>query len=208
MAITTDWLTSTFFVPQSDLTFVSGTLYDMDTEVDFRQKVNAIMASEEGIVFDDPIDHNTQYTVTGVTYARKIEVINGYNVTFTPDSQWTVRLNGSNNNIFDVGGGVLNQNQVQVIPSNSAGLIVVTTGSGLDAAQDTKLTEVHGELRSIENSKHHSWFMRIILAALANKLAGADTTNVTIRDQADAKNRIDATVDSVGNRTSVTLDGD
>lgn len=48
--------------------------------------------------------------------------------------------------------------------------------------------------------------MRIILAALGGKLAGAATTAVTVRDMADTKNRISATVDASGNRTAVTLD--
>ncbi len=123
MAITVDWITKTFFIPQADLTFIGGTLYEMDTESYFRAAINAIMASEEGITFEDSIDHNTDYTVSGVTYARKIEMINGYSITFTPDSQWSVRLAGSNNNLFDIEAGILNQNQVQVIPQNSAGLI-------------------------------------------------------------------------------------
>ncbi len=131
MPISVDWTNKIFFVPQGDLLLITGTLYEMDTEVDFRQAVNAIMAGEEGIIFNDPIDHNTQYTVAGVTYARKVEVINGYSLTFTPDSQWSVRLAGSNNNLFDIENGVLNQNQVQVIAQNSAGLQVVTVGSGV-----------------------------------------------------------------------------
>jgi hypothetical protein len=48
--------------------------------------------------------------------------------------------------------------------------------------------------------------MRIMLAALGGKLSGAATSTVTVRDMADAKNRISATVDSNGNRTAVTLD--
>lgn len=144
MAITPDWNTLTFSVPQGDLTLVTGTLYKMDTEVDFRQVINAIMAGEEGIVFDDPIRHNTEVTVAGTTYARTIEVINGYSVTFTPNSQWTVRLEGSNNNIFDVENGILNQNQVQVIPTNSAGLIVTDT-SGLTAAESARLKDLWQE---------------------------------------------------------------
>lgn len=84
----------------------------------------------------------------------------------------------------------------------------VTSGSGLDAGQDTKLTEIHGELRAIEGGEHHSWFMRVFLAALGNKLAGAATTTVTARDKADTKDRITATVDADGNRSAVTLDGD
>lgn len=150
MVISVDWLTKTFSVPQGDLTLVSGTLYEMNTETQFRQAINAIMASEDGIVFQPPITHNTEVTVAGTTFARTIEVINGYSVTFTPDSQWTVRLAGSNNNIFDVQNGILNQNQVQVIAQNSAGLQTVTTGSGLSAAQDTKLTELH-RLQGLES---------------------------------------------------------
>lgn len=143
MAITIDWPTKTFSVPQSDLTLVSGTLYEMDTEVDFRQEVNAIMASEEGICFEDPIIHFTEYTVAGVTYARAIQLTNGYSLTFTPDAQWSVRFVGSNNNLFDIENGILNQNQVQVIPSNSAGLQIVTVGSGLSAEQNTMLLELY-----------------------------------------------------------------
>ncbi len=126
MAITIDWPTKIFSVPQADLTFISGTLYELDTEAGFRQIVNALMDNEEGIVFEDPISHNTQYSVAGVTYARKIEMINSYKIQFTPNSQWTVRLAGSNNNLFDVENGILVQNQVQVIPQNSAGLAIPT----------------------------------------------------------------------------------
>lgn len=133
MAVTIDFATSIISVPQADLTLITGTLYEMDTEVDFHQAVNALLDDEEGIVFDDAILHNTEISVAGVTYARFIEVINGYSVVFTPDTQWSVRLAGSNNNIFDIENGVLNQNQVQVIPNNSAGLQVVIQGSGVSA---------------------------------------------------------------------------
>jgi len=47
---------------------------------------------------------------------------------------------------------------------------------------------------------------RLILATCVAKLAGAATTTVTIRDIADTKNRVSATVDASGNRTAVTLD--
>lgn len=47
---------------------------------------------------------------------------------------------------------------------------------------------------------------RTELAAAAGKLSGAATTTVKIRNQADDKDRITATVDADGNRTAVTLD--
>ena len=206
MAITPDWATKTFSVPQADLTLISGTLYEMDTETYFRSGINSIMAGEDGIVFEDSIRHSTEVTVAGTTFARAIEVINGYSLTFTPNSQWTVRLAGSNNNLFDVENNILNQNQVQVIAQNSAGLIVTTTGSGLSAAQDTKLTEIHNELHDIEGTLDMSALMKLISAALAGKLSGAATTTVTIRDVNDTKDRITATVDANGNRTVVVHD--
>ncbi|MGH6879273.1 hypothetical protein [Hypericibacter sp.] len=49
--------------------------------------------------------------------------------------------------------------------------------------------------------------LRLLLAASAGKLAGAAGVNITIRDQADTKNRINATVDLNGNRTAVAVDG-
>jgi hypothetical protein len=49
-------------------------------------------------------------------------------------------------------------------------------------------------------------FLRLAASALWGKLSGAATTTVAIRDEADTKDRISATVDSDGNRTAVTLD--
>lgn len=49
--------------------------------------------------------------------------------------------------------------------------------------------------------------MKICLAALAGKVSGAGTTSITIRSADDGTDRIVATVDSNGNRSSVTLDG-
>lgn len=48
--------------------------------------------------------------------------------------------------------------------------------------------------------------LRLILAASAGKLSGANTTTITIRNVGDTKNRITATVDADGNRTAVTTD--
>ena len=223
MAMTIDWPNALISVPQSDLTLVSGTIYRMNTETYFRTELMKLMDDEQGIVWPTPFEHNTEVTIAGVTYARTINLPTlpaagsidagplgfpaNFQVQFTPDSQWTVILEGSNNNIFDVENGILVQNQVQVIPTNSAGLQVVTTGSGLDAGQDAKLTAIHGEVTNIESGQGLAYWVRVAIAALAGKLAGAAGLTVTIRDQADTKNRITATVDQDGNRTSVTVDG-
>ena len=46
--------------------------------------------------------------------------------------------------------------------------------------------------------------LRLILSAVAGKVSGAATTTVTFRNVTDDKNRIVATVDSDGNRSSIT----
>lgn len=151
MAVTINWNTKVISVPQSDLTFVSGTLYEMDTDW-FRLQLKSIEASEEGMPFPDTHIHNTEVTVAGTTFFRTIEIINGYSVQFTPDSQWSVRLAGSNNNIFDVENGILVQNQVQVIAQNSAGGQVIETGtSGLTATESSQLAEIDNVRKLMQN---------------------------------------------------------
>ena len=122
MAITITWGTKVIYIPQSYLGDpIVGTLYELDTDA-FRLDLKDLEDSEEGIAFPDTHSHNLPVTVAGITYARSIEIINGYSITFE-DLQYSIRLAGSNNNFFDVENGILNQNQVQVIPGNAAGLI-------------------------------------------------------------------------------------
>jgi len=203
VAVTIDWPTQIFSIPQADLLLITGTLYEADTEVDIRQAINVIMASEEGIVFETPITHNTEVTVAGTTFARFIEMINGYSIIYTPDTQWSVRYVGSNNNLFDIENGILNQNQVQVIPGNSAGLVVISTGSGLSAAQDAKITAIFSELDSIEGGFGHAELMRGIFASIGGLLSGAPTGPIIIKGINGTKTRFDVTVDVNGNRTII-----
>ena len=189
MALGINWSTLNFTVPQADLTLITGSLYELDTETVFRQGINAIMDDEDGIVFEDPITHNTEVTVAGTTFARTIEMINNYTVEFTPDSQYSVRLAGSNNNIFDVENSILIQNQVQLISQNSAGLI-------------------NGEIvdQIVEGTINIQQAMRLILSTLGSKVSGVTTSTETFRDTADSKDRVIVTLDPNNNRTAVTLD--
>lgn len=117
MAISIDWGTGVISVPQSYLTLLGGTLYELDTE-QFRLDLKALEASEEGIVFTDTHIHNTEYVISGDTYARAIQMLPPYSVEFEA-GLYRVKLVGSNNNILDV--AVLNG--VSIAPTNSAGLI-------------------------------------------------------------------------------------
>ncbi len=58
----------------------------------------------------------------------------------------------------------------------------------------------------VEGSYKAKEFLRLCTATLVGKVSGAATTTVTIRDTADSKNRVVATVDAYGNRSSTTLD--
>lgn len=121
MALSLDPDTKVITIPQADLTLVTGTLYELDTN-QFRLDVGVLLASETYIWMDYAFQHNTAVTVAGTTFARIIEFINGFSIEFE-DGTYSVRLAGSNNNIFDVENGILVQNSVQVIAQNSAGLV-------------------------------------------------------------------------------------
>jgi len=122
MAISVDPMTYVVTIPQSDLTLVTGTLYELDVD-DLRLWCHDWMDDQNGgISHPKMFTHYSEYTVAGITYARAIIFLLPYSFTFE-DGQYSVRLTGANNNLFDVENGILNQNQVQVIPSNSAGLI-------------------------------------------------------------------------------------
>lgn len=139
MTLSINPATKVISVPQADLTHVSGTIYKMDTNGYFRFELMDLLDDEDYIWMDDAFRHNTESAVAGVTYARQIAIINGFTVEFIPNAQWTVILEGSNNDIFDVEGGILVQNQVQVIPTNSAGLIVKTVSTGEAITEQDKL---------------------------------------------------------------------
>lgn len=136
MAITIYWPTKVINVPQADLTLLSGSLYELNLNT-FRLALKDLEDDDAGRVFERTHKHNTEVTVSGFTLGRVVEIINGYTVTFE-DGQYAVNLVGANSNVADV----TNVNQVSVRPFNAAGLITVTTGSGvteqdkLDIAQD------------------------------------------------------------------------
>lgn len=84
----------------------------------------------------------------------------------------------------------------------AAGDAMALTAGERNSTADALLDRAAG----VETSMTPRQALRIILAALAGKLSGAATTNIKIRDTTDSKNRIDATVDASGNRSTVTLD--
>lgn len=120
-----DWNTDVITILKADsfMTLTATDEYDMDVD-DFRNALMALLASEEGIPFTDTHIHNTEVTLAGVTYARFVEIISPYTVTFE-DGQYTVTVVGANHNVSDV----KNANQVSLITNNSAGLINAAGGT-------------------------------------------------------------------------------
>lgn len=135
MAVTVDWLAKVITVPTADLTLIGSGVYELDIDV-FRKTLKSLEEGE-GLPFLDTHRHNTAVQLGGLTLARTVEIINGYTVTFE-DGQYAVNLVGANSNIADV----TNVNQVSVRPQNSAGLVQVTSGSGLSVEEQKKLDEV------------------------------------------------------------------
>lgn len=119
MAVSIEWGTKIISVPRTDMLLVQSVpseIRELDIDA-FRRELKGLESSEEGMPFPDTHRHNTIVTLSGVTYARVIEIINGYTITFE-DGQYAVNLVGANSNIADV----TNVNQVSVRSANSAGL--------------------------------------------------------------------------------------
>ena len=191
MAISVNWVTGVITVPKADTTLVQSTpneIRELDIDA-FRLTLRDLEEDPDGRPWPRTHDHNTEVTVSGITLARVISILPPYTVTFE-DGQYTVRLTGANSNIGDR----LNANQVSIQSANSAGLI--------NNAAPSDIWE-----HILEGTMTAEEMMRIFLSAMGNKLSGAETTNMLFRDLADSKNRINATVDANGNRSSVTLDG-
>lgn len=225
MAITINWATRVISIPKADMTQLSATRYELNVDA-LRLALKDLEDSEEGMAFPSTHAHNTTVTVGGVTLARVVEIVNGYTITFEAGT-YSVSLVGANNNIADV----MNLNAVSLRSNNSAGLIVVTDGAGGDPWV-TQLPGAYaagsagaklGNLPSAAQIAAAVWdysdgvelaitpiqAQRLILAAAAGKISGAETTTVVLRAAAmsgTGKVRITATTDENGNRTALVLD--
>ena len=206
MALSLDPATQVITIPQADLTLVSGTLYELDTN-EFRKNVMALLDDEDYIWLPNPFIHNTEVTVAGTTFARTIEFINGYSIEFE-DGTYSVRLAGSNNNIFDVENGILVQNQVQVIAQNSAGLIVGETGGLLDS--DLAKIADHVLRRSTVNvegsSDGDALSLRSLYGMIAQAVHNTDIsgTTLTVRQSDDSTTLGTRTVTTDANAEAIT----
>lgn len=135
---TVNWITGEISIPKSYMTLVSASpeIYEMDVDA-FRLKLRDLEDDPDGRPWPKTHLHNTEYTVAGVTYARAVIMIDPYFCTWE-DGSYVVNLVGANNNLFTQ----RTFNNVSVNPSNSAGLQIVSVGSGLSPEQDGRLTKI------------------------------------------------------------------
>jgi hypothetical protein len=160
MAISIDWTGASatppykalITIPQSYLAFISGTLYELDT-MQFWDDMKALEDDEDGIVFNDLQAHFADYTVAGTTYADAVFML--CEVTFeNTGGNYSVRLVGSNNDIFDEDNGILVATPgLTIIPGNAAGLIIAETGvSGLTPQESQDLADIAADQATITAS--------------------------------------------------------
>lgn len=122
MAITINPATYVISVPKADLTLIQSVpteIRELDSN-QFRHWLDDWMDGEGGIYMPKTHNHNTEVLIDGLAYARTIEILSPYTVTFE-DGQYQVNIVGSNNNIHSR----RNLNQVSIVPNNSAGLVNV-----------------------------------------------------------------------------------
>jgi hypothetical protein len=138
--ISIDWANKIIFVPKNYLTPTSNpAVFNLDTN-EFRLTLKDLEGEETGMAYDDTHQHNTEVPLGGIIYARVIEIINDYTITFE-NGFYAVNLFGSNNNIGDV----TNLNFVSVRTNNSAGLIVdPSTSESLDYGEHIIYNEDNG----------------------------------------------------------------
>lgn len=125
MALTINYLTRVISVPQNYLTALGGSLYELDANA-LRNDLKNLEDSEDGVAFPPTLRHSTESTLSGVTYARQLEIINGYTLSFeNTGTPYTVTVVGANHNLGDV---TVFDGGMSMIIGNSAGLISVNTG--------------------------------------------------------------------------------
>jgi len=144
VAISINPQTFVIYVPKSDMTLIQSTPLEI-RELDlnwFRLALKAYEAAEYGIYLYKTHDHNTEVVLGSLTFARVIEILEPYTVTFE-DGQYAINLVNANSNVADR----VNVNQVSVRSFNSAGLSapVVTNADyqAIAAAVWDKLTTDH-----------------------------------------------------------------
>jgi len=149
MAISINWVSGVVYIPKSymnQIQTVPVPAYELDVD-QMRLDIIDLKDNPDGRPWPKTHIHETESTLSGILYSRKIKYLPPYTFTFE-DDQYLVVLIGGNNNISDR----KNFNQVSLTTNNSAGKQVIQTGSGLTTEEHDKLMELleMGEFLSLK----------------------------------------------------------
>lgn len=115
---------------------------------------------------------------------------------------------GTGNGLYAKSGTGATGDGAQFVAASTNGNGLTLTGAGTGKDFNATTTAIGAAI--VNSGSIDSYTLqqsqRLILSALVGKLSGGGTTTIVIRDSADTKNRISATVDANNNRTAVTLD--
>jgi len=102
--------------------------------------------------------------------------------------------------------GTNNANTVVPDAAGTAAALHVTTNALITGLNDITVDEILAGV--VEGSYTVVQILRGLASVNMGLVTGGNTTNIVFRDLGDTKNRVDTTVNSVGNRTAITLDLD
>lgn len=202
MAISVNWITGEITVPKADTTLVQASpeIRALNTS-QFWLDLKDAEASADGAPWPDTQVNFPSYTIQGIVYAQAYRIIPPYFVTFE-DGQYAVTLDGTNNNILEVA----TQNQVRLASSNSAGLQIVTQGSGI-TQQDKDDIENQIFARVVETGFTFEQITRLLSAQAAGNIVQQPSGDYVIRDVNNTKDRIDGSPAPNDGRTINSTDG-
>lgn len=205
--ITVNWATRNIFIPRSELTLVQVSpsyAYNLDLDV-FRLTLKDLEDNADAMFSVDTHRHNTTVVLSGVTYARVIEIINDFTVEFE-DGQYAVNLVGANSNVADR----VIVNQVSVRASNSAGLIEVNTagGGGATAAEiwsygSRTLTQTIPTAAENADAVRLELLAELVQLAKIAKLHGIGV-DLTVTPTTRTAGDVSQTITTVGDTTTVS----
>jgi len=219
MTISVNWATKVIFVPQAFLTSQGGSKYLLDINT-LRNSLKDIEDSDDGMAYPDTHRHSTESVLSGVTYSRQLEIINGYTVIFeNTGTPYIVSCSGANHNLADVtnfDGGM------SMIVGNSAGLQTVNTagGGGATAAEvwaygSRTLTSAVAPTAEqnatatlaalIEGGLTLQDVLRIVLAVTSGDATGLEGSSMVFKSLDGTKNRVEASYVS-GTRNVTAVD--
>ena len=198
MAVSVNWLTGEITVPRADMPIIQASpeIRELDT-TQFWLDLKDLEYSADGMPWTDTQVNFPSYTISGIVYAQAFVIIPPYFVTFE-DGQYGVSLVGTNNNILDVA----TQNQVRIASNNSAGLQIVTSGSGV-TQQDKDDIENQIFARLVEAGFSFEQIVRLLAANAAGSIIQQVDGSYVIKGIDGATDRIEGD-DSANNGRDIT----